>query len=81
MVCYVDVLTIFLISVDFAGIMWLPASCLLSTTALTALYVLLAGSRLLYTVLIPANYSGESPGRVQAIKLIKIFYITSHQFI
>ena len=25
---------------------------------------------LLYTVLIPANYSGESPGRVQAIKLI-----------
>ena len=69
MVCYVNivVLTIFLISVDFAGIMWLPASCLLSTTALTALYVLLAASRLLYTVLIPANYSGESPGQVQAI--------------
>ena len=54
---------IFDIYVDFAGIM----ACLLSTTTLTTLYVVLAGSRLLYTVLIPANYSGESPGWVQAI--------------
>ena len=33
---------------------------------------------LLYTVLIPANYSGESPGWVQAISWLKLlFYITA----
>ena len=32
---------------------------------------------LLYTVLIPANYSGESPGEVQAISWFNLlFYIT-----
>ena len=33
---------------------------------------------LLYTVLIPANYSGESPGWVQAISWFNLlFYITA----
>ena len=40
--------------------------------------VLLVGFRLLYIVLIPANYLGESPGRVQAISWFNLlFYITS----
>ena len=53
-------------------------SVLLVTPPLTAMYVLLTGSRLLNNISIPAHYSGESPGRFQAISWYNLlFYITS----